>query len=111
MFGPAVLVGSGGILAEILDDVAIRLAPLTRAAAHAMLDELRSAPILAGARGRPPVDRAALADVIVAVARLGLDRPDIAEVDLNPVIASAGGALAVDALVVLGADSAEALDA
>jgi acetyltransferase len=111
MFGPAVLVGSGGILAEILDDVAIRLAPIDRAAAFAMLDELRSAPILAGARGRPPVDRTALADAIVAVARLGLDRPDIAEIDLNPVIASAGGAVAVDALVVLGSNAGEASDA
>ena len=101
MFGPAVVVGSGGILAEILDDVAIRLAPIGRAAALAMLDELRIAPILAGARGREPVDRTALADLIVAVARLGVDRPDIAEIDLNPVIAGAGGAVAVDALVVL----------
>ena len=111
MFGPAVLVGSGGILAEILDDVAIRLAPVSRGTALAMLDELRSAPILAGARGRPPVDSGALADIVVAVARLGMDRPDIAEIDLNPVIAGADGAVAVDALVVLDADEAGAPDA
>jgi acetate---CoA ligase (ADP-forming) len=111
MFGPAVLVGSGGILAEILDDVAIRLAPIDRAAALAMLDQLRSAPILAGARGQSPIDRAALADLVVAVARLGVERPDMAEIDLNPVVATAAGAIAVDALVVLGVDAGEALDA
>jgi acyl-CoA synthetase (NDP forming) len=108
MFGPAVLVGSGGILAEILDDVAIRLAPIDRATAFAMLDELRSAPILAGARGRPPVDRTALADLIVAVARLGIDRLEIAEIDLNPVIANPDGAVAVDALVVVAAEAPDA---
>jgi acyl-CoA synthetase (NDP forming) len=101
MFGPAVLVGSGGVLAEILDDVAIRLAPVGHLAALAMLDGLRIAPVLAGARGRRPVDRTALADLIVGVARLGVDRLDVAEIDLNPVVAGAGGAIAVDALVVL----------
>ena len=100
-FGPAVLVGLGGVLTEILDDVAIRLAPIDAAAAEAMLDDLRGARILRGARGRPPVDRAAVVSMLVALGRLGLDRPDVLEVDLNPVIASASGALAVDALVVL----------
>ena len=57
-----------------------------------------------GVRGGPAVDRGAVADLIVALSRLGDERPDIVEVDLNPVIASAGGALAVDALVVLAAD-------
>jgi len=100
LFGPTVLVGSGGILAEIVDDVAIRLAPIDRAIALAMLDELRAAPLLAGARGRPAVDRLALADLIVAVAGFGCSRPDVIEVDLNPVIAGPAGAVAVDALVV-----------
>ena len=67
----------------------------------AMLDDLRGARLLRGVRGRPPVDRAALVAMLVALGRLGLDRPDVLEVDLNPVIATAGGALAVDALVVL----------
>ena len=100
-FGPTILLGSGGVLAEILDDVAIRLAPLDHAVALSMLDELRSAPILAGTRGRPPVDRAAVAELIVALARFGIERPDVVEVDLNPVIASRDGVVAVDALVVL----------
>jgi acyl-CoA synthetase (NDP forming) len=101
LFGPAVLVGLGGVLAEILDDVVIGLAPLGRADAAAMLDRLRGAAILDGARGRPAVDRAAIAERIVGLGRLGADRPDIVEVDLNPVIAGPSGVVAVDALVVL----------
>lgn len=100
-FGPAVVVGLGGIFTEVLDDVAIRLAPVTHDAALAMLDDLRGRRILDGVRGRPAVDRAAVAELIVALARLGADRPDIVEVDLNPVIATPHGAVAVDALVVL----------
>jgi acetate---CoA ligase (ADP-forming) len=100
-FGPAVVVGLGGVLTEILDDVAIRLAPVERETALGMLADLRGGRILDGVRGRPPVDRGAVADLIVGLARLGDIRPDIVEVDLNPVIASARGAVAVDALVVL----------
>jgi acyl-CoA synthetase (NDP forming) len=100
-FGPAVIVGLGGVLAEALDDVAIRLAPLGPATADAMLDDLRGARVLRGVRGRPPVDRGALVEMLVALGRLGVERADVLEVDLNPVIASAAGALAVDALVVL----------
>ena len=100
-FGPVVLVGLGGTLTEVLDDVAIRLAPLDPSEADSMLDELRGARLLAGVRGRPPVDRAAVVAILVALGRLGAERPDILEVDLNPVIASERGALAVDALVVL----------
>jgi acetate---CoA ligase (ADP-forming) len=106
-FGPAVLVGLGGVLTEVLDDVAIRLAPLDPSAADAMLDDLRGARLLGGVRGRPPVDRAAVVAMLVALGRLGVERPDIIEIDLNPVIASAAGAVAVDALVVLeGPDDA-----
>jgi hypothetical protein len=66
-----------------------------------MLDGLRGAQLLRGTRGQPPVDRAAVVSMIVGLGRLGVERPDILEVDLNPVIASVGGAIAVDALVVL----------
>jgi hypothetical protein len=100
-FGPVVMVGFGGTLAEVLDDVAVRLAPLDRAEALAMLDDLRGARVLAGVRGRPAIDRAAVASMLVALGRLAGDRPDLLEVDLNPVIASETGAVAVDALVVL----------
>jgi acyl-CoA synthetase (NDP forming) len=100
-FGPAVVVGLGGTLTEVLDDVAIRLAPLDPGAADAMLDALRGARLLRGIRGRPPVDRGALVGMLVALGRLGVERSDVLEVDLNPVIASLTGAIAVDALVVL----------
>jgi hypothetical protein len=105
-FGPLVLVGLGGILAEALDDVAIELAPLSAATAGAMLDRLRGAAILAGARGRPPVNRAAIVALVVDLGDLGWRRPELLEVDLNPVIAGEGGAIAVDALVVLAGDRA-----
>jgi acyl-CoA synthetase (NDP forming) len=100
-FGPVVLVGLGGVLAEALDDVAIRLAPIRRDVALGMLDGLRGGRLLDGFRGRPPVDRAAVADILVRLGALAAARPDILEADLNPVIASAGGAVIVDALVVL----------
>jgi acyl-CoA synthetase (NDP forming) len=101
--GPVVLVGLGGILAETLDDVVVGLAPLDRDEALAMLARLRGARLLGGVRGAPAVDRAAVAEVVVAVARLGFERPDIAAIDLNPLIAGPSGAVAVDALVVLAA--------
>ncbi len=100
-FGPLVIVGLGGVLAEILDDVVVELAPLSRSTAGAMLERLRGSRILDGARGRPAIDRTAVVDLIVALADLGCRRPDLLEVDLNPVIASSSGARAADALVVL----------
>jgi acyl-CoA synthetase (NDP forming) len=99
-FGPLVLVGLGGILAEVLDDVAIRLAPVAPDEAATMLDELRGRAILDGARGRPGIDRAAVVDAIVALGRLLADDPTIDEVDANPFISGPGATAAVDALVV-----------
>jgi acyl-CoA synthetase (NDP forming) len=101
LFGPAVLVGFGGVFAEVLDDVAIRLAPIDRSTGLEMVETLRGAPLLSGARGRPAVDRGAVADLIVTLARVAWERPELAAVDLNPVIAGSDGAIAVDALVVL----------
>jgi len=95
------MVGLGGVLAEVLDDVAIRLAPVTREIALDMLDGLRGARILDGARGAAGVDREAIADLIVGVAAFAAARPDVLEIDLNPVIATGDGAVAVDALVVV----------
>jgi len=100
-FGPLVMVGLGGVLAEVLDDVAIRLAPVTQPIALEMLDELRGTRLLDGVRGAPAVDREAVADLIVGVADFAVARQDILEIDLNPVIASVDGAIAVDALVVV----------
>ena len=98
-FGPAVVVGFGGVLAEAFDDVAVRLAPLTIAEATVMLDELRGARLLHGYRGRPGVELAAVAELVVAVAELGIGDPGIAEIDLNPVVASSASVTVVDALV------------
>ncbi len=103
LFGPAVLVGLGGVLAETIRDVAIRLAPVRAGEAGAMLDELHGGAILRGTRGRPPVDRHALVELLVRLGALAVERPDIVEIDLNPVVAGPSGAVAVDALVVLEA--------
>lgn len=99
-FGPLVVVGLGGVLAEILDDVAIRLAPVAADEAAAMLDELRGASILDGARGRPGIDRAAVVDAIIRLGDLLVADPSIVEVDCNPLISGPSGTAAVDALVV-----------
>ncbi len=100
-FGPVVLVGLGGTLAEVLDDVSIRLAPVDDEAANAMLDDLRGRRLFEGVRGRPPIDRAAVASILVNLGRLGIDHPEIVEIDLNPVLATSDGAIAVDALVIV----------
>jgi acetate---CoA ligase (ADP-forming) len=101
-FGPLVLVGIGGVLAEVFDDVAVRLAPIKARDANDMLDELRGARLLVGARGRRGIDRGAVAKLLVALGRVMEANPAWREVDLNPVIAAAApnGAVAVDALIV-----------
>jgi enoyl-CoA hydratase/carnithine racemase len=101
-FGPIVVAGLGGVLAEVLDDVAIRLAPVDPATAAGMLDGLRGAAILDGARGRPGIDRAAVAAAIVALGDLLAGDPDVLEIDCNPVISGPDATAAVDALVVVG---------
>ena len=100
-FGPLVLVGIGGVLVEVLDDISLRLAPVSESAALAMLAELRGALLLDVTRGRPAIDRDAVASILVALGALAVARPDIRAIDLNPVIAGPDGAIAVDALVVL----------
>jgi hypothetical protein len=105
VFGPAVLVGLGGILAEVLDDVAVMLAPVSTAEAARRLEGLRGAVLLRGARGALPVDAGALAALVAAVGDLLVGDPSILEIDLNPVVASPGGVVAVDALVVLADDA------
>jgi acyl-CoA synthetase (NDP forming) len=103
-FGPVVLVGAGGVLAELTRDTAVDLADLDRTAAHALLRRLECARLLDGWRGRPPVDVEALVDVVLAVATVIRARADVQSVELNPVRVAADGALAVDALVVTAGD-------
>jgi len=100
-FGPVVMVGLGGVLVAALDDVVFRLAPVDESEAQAMLGELRARRLLDGVRGRLPADLLALCDVVVAVSVLVAERPEIAELDLNPVFALSTGAAVADARVVL----------
>lgn len=102
VFGVVVMVGLGGIHIEVLKDIAFRKAPVTPAEAGRMLDELRSRAILAGVRGKPPVDREALTQTISAVSMFGAAAgARLNELDLNPVLAGAEGVTAVDWLMVL----------
>jgi len=97
-FGPCVMLGVGGVLAEAVADVAFRLAPLERLDAHEMIDDLGSQTLLGPFRGQPAVDRDALADTLCALGDLAGD-PAIASIDLNPLIVVEGQPMAVDALV------------
>jgi acyl-CoA synthetase (NDP forming) len=99
VFGPLVVFGLGGVATEVLGDHTARLSPLTDADADRMIHDVRAAPLLLGHRGAPAVDTAALADVLLRVSRLADDIPEIAELDLNPVIARPDGVQAVDARV------------
>ena len=102
VFGPLVSFGLGGVLVETLKDVTFRLAPVDAVAAEAMLDSIAGADLLKGLRGAEPASRVALADVILRVSRLAAEIPEIREVDLNPVMADATSAIAVDARIVVG---------
>ncbi len=99
VFGPLVVFGLGGVATEVLGDHAARLTPLTDTDADDLIHGVHAAPLLLGHRGTPPVDTAALADVLLRVSRLADDLPEVAELDLNPVIAAHDGAQAVDARV------------
>jgi acetyl coenzyme A synthetase (ADP forming)-like protein len=100
-FGKLVAFGLGGVLVEVLKDISFRLAPATREDALSMLDSIAAAEILRGVRGSEAVNREALATLIVNVSQLVSDFPEISELDLNPVFASARGATAADVRVVL----------
>lgn len=104
-FGPVILVGAGGVHAELFKDTAIELAPVTPATARDMLARLVSAPLLSGWRGAEPVDVTALAQVISQVSETLVARPDLAEIELNPVRVGPGGVLAVDALIIPSDDA------
>lgn len=100
-FGPVLMVGLGGILTEVLKDVAFRVAPITAAQAHDALKGLKGFPLLTGVRGRPPVNLMALCQALANVSRLVDAWTELQELDLNPLIAWDGGVLAVDALATL----------
>ncbi|MDQ2734425.1 MAG: acetate--CoA ligase family protein, partial [Pseudomonadota bacterium] len=100
-FGKLVAFGLGGVLVEVLKDITFRLAPATTADAMSMLDGIQAAEMLKGVRGSDPVDRDALAKLIVGVSELVSDFPEISELDLNPVFASKSGAIAADVRIVV----------
>ena len=101
VFGPLVMFGLGGIYVEALGDVVFRIAPLGPLDVHDMLKGIRGAAILQGVRGAPPVDFAALGEVVQRVAQLAIDHEEIAELDINPLLALPQGAQAVDARILL----------
>jgi len=107
-FGPLVMVGLGGIFVEVLKDVAFRICPIERLDALEMLDELKGKTLLDGVRGQVAVSRAAIVDILLKVGGpnglLMTFASDIAEADINPVIVSAAGAVAVDARFILTAE-------
>jgi len=99
-FGPVILFGLGGIMVEIFQDVSLRLLPLTKDDALAMIREIKGYGLIAGYRGQPAVDEQALANCILAVAKMAESHPEIVEIDLNPVFAYPDGILIVDARII-----------
>jgi acetate---CoA ligase (ADP-forming) len=103
LFGAAVAFGLGGVLLEVLDDVAVRVPPFDRDEARRMVDDTKVSQVLAGARGAKPAKVSAVVDVIMRMQRLAVDFADeIAEIDVNPLVATPSGVVALDALVVRG---------
>jgi acetyltransferase len=101
VFGHCLVLGAGGIYAEVIDDFAFRLAPASRLEATQMLDELRCAPILRGVRGEQPCFHDGVVDVLLRVSKLVHRYPQIREIDINPLIVNESEVIAVDARVFL----------
>ena len=107
VFGPVVLFGLGGILVEVLKDVAVRAAPLSERDAREMLAEIRGSALLDGVRGQRPRDKGALVGILMKVSRLAAELSDqVEELDINPLIVyeEGAGAVAADALVIINTD-------
>jgi acyl-CoA synthetase (NDP forming) len=98
-FGPVVMFGLGGIYVELFEDVAFRLAPLTRKDAEEMVCEVRGSRLLQGVRGEPPMDITAVTDALLALSRLLVECPEVVEIDINPLLVFEQGVAAVDARV------------
>jgi acyl-CoA synthetase (NDP forming) len=101
-FGPLVMAGTGGIFVELVGDTVFRMCPLTGADAEEMIAEMKGRVLLRGYRGAPPADERAFQDVLVGVSQLVDACPEIQEMDLNPVLVLAQGAVAVDVRVRIG---------
>jgi acetyltransferase len=103
-FGPVIMYGLGGIMVEIMKDVAFRVLPITRSAAKKMIEQTKSFPILNGARGNPKLDQKAIRRLLMLCSEIVEAYPDIEEMDLNPVIVHEKGLSIVDARVILRSD-------
>ncbi len=103
-FGPVIMYGLGGIMVEILKDVAFRVIPLTPTGARKMIEETKSFPILNGSRGKPPLDKRAITKLLLRCSEIVVAYPEIQEMDLNPVIVHQEGITIVDARVILKSD-------
>ena len=104
-FGPVIMFGIGGILVEVVKDVAFRVLPISRNAAKKMIKEIKSAPILDGIRGNPPLDKQAIISLLVTVSEIIESYPEIEEMDLNPVIVHNEGIDIVDARIILKSEN------
>jgi acyl-CoA synthetase (NDP forming) len=99
VFGPLVAFGPGGVFAELIGQAQFRIAPLTDADAEELVHTGKAGQLVAGFRGAPPSDAAALADLVLRLSRLAEDFPELAELDLNPVMGLPDRCVAVDARV------------
>ena len=102
LFGPVVMFGLGGIYTEALHDVAFAVAPVSEDDAYELMDQIEARVLLGPVRGAPPVDRAELAKIIMAVGQMADDHPEIREIDVNPLLIDGTTPVAVDALVAVG---------
>lgn len=100
-FGPVLMFGLGGVLVEVLKDVSFRIVPLARRDARQMIEEIRGYPVLMGYRGQEPASISGLEDTLLRLSRFIERTPEIKELDLNPMIASGDGLVAVDARIIL----------
>jgi acetyltransferase len=100
-FGPLLMFGLGGIYVELFTDIAFRLTPLTQDAALQMIMETRAGKLLSGIRGQIPADIDAVVSVILRLAQLSVDFPNIAEIEINPLMVMTEGAMALDARAIL----------
>ena len=100
-FGPVLMFGLGGVLVEVLKDVAFRIVPLSQRDAEDMIHDIKGFPLLQGYRGAAAADLNALTSILLTLSELAHQNPEIKEIDLNPVYAYDDGALAVDARVIL----------
>lgn len=101
-FGPLLAFGLGGIYVEVLKDITFRIAPISAGEADDMMDEIRGAPLLRGVRGEAPSDLGAVRDALLRISQLVCDFPEIVEMDINPLVVHANGAVAIDVRMVIG---------